>query len=134
MILGLLATVPVSISAPLLPPTAGELVALRAGTIYTIENDLVIEGGGVILIEDGRIVSIGKDLEIPPGARVVDYGPDAVIAPGLVAADSTFGAPRPSERTADLSVLAVDGFDTYASYVFALQEGVTCAYYNYVVG
>ena len=132
MILALLSAVSASLPAP--PPVArgvaraGELVALRAGTIYAVADDLVIEGGGVVLVQDGRIVSVGKDVEIPAGARVVDYGPDAVLAPGLVAADSTFGSTRASERTADLSVMGVDAYDPYASYVFALQEGVTTAY------
>lgn len=109
-------------------PLGGEVVAVRAGTIYTIEGDRVIEGGGTILFEDGRIVAVGKDVEVPPAARTVDYGPDAVIVPGLVSADSTYGAPRPSERTADPMLMAADGFDPYASYVFALEEGVTSAY------
>jgi imidazolonepropionase-like amidohydrolase len=131
MIHVLLAALVPSVLGPLpgsFPRPAHEVVAVKAGTIYAVENDLVVEGGGTILIEDGRITAVGKDVEIPPGARVVDYGADAVIAPGLVAADTTFGAPRPSERTADLSVMAIEGFDPYASYVFALQEGVTCAY------
>jgi len=113
---------------PRAPALAADVVALKAGTIYAVENDLVIEGGGIIVIADGRVVAIGKDVEIPGGARVVDYGPDAVIAPGLVAANSNYGAPRPSERTADLSVMAIDGFDPYSSQVHALQEGVTSTY------
>ncbi len=126
MILALLA-LPVSAVHPA-PAPAADVVVLRAGTIYAVENDVVIEGGGAIVIDNGHVVAIGKDVEIPAGARVVDYGPDAVIAPGLVAANSNYGAPRPSERTADLSVLAVDGFDPYSSQVHALQEGVTSAY------
>jgi imidazolonepropionase-like amidohydrolase len=111
------------------PSTLGrDVVAVRAGTIYTLEDDQAIEGGGTIVVEDGRIVAVGKDVAIPPSARTVDYGPDAVIVPGLVSADSSYGAPRPSERTADPIVMAVDGFDPYSSYVFALQEGVTSAY------
>jgi len=108
-------------------PIPGESIAVRAGTIHAVENDLVIEGGGVIVIEDGRILAIGKELDVPGGARVVDYGPDAVIVPGLVSADSTLGG-RASERTADLSVMGADGFDSYASHVFSLQEGVTSVY------
>jgi len=103
-----------------------EVVAVRAGTILTVENGIL--SSGTILIEDGKISAIGADLDLPGGARVVDYGPDAVIAPGLVAADSSFHSARPSERTADPAVMAVDAFDPFASYVFALQEGVTSAY------
>jgi imidazolonepropionase-like amidohydrolase len=103
-------------------------LAVRAGTIYTVEGDQVIEGGGTILIEDGRIVAVGKSVLVPQSARTVDYGPDAVIVPGLVSADSTYGAGRPSERTADPTLLAVDSFDTYASFIPALAEGVTSVY------
>jgi imidazolonepropionase-like amidohydrolase len=110
------------------PPTRHDVVVVRAGTIYTVEGDQVIEGGGAIVVEDGRITAVGKDIAVPPAARTIDYGPDAVIAPGLVSADSNYGAPRPSERTADPMVMAVDSFDEYGSYVMALQEGVTCAY------
>jgi len=104
----------------------GSYVALQAGTIQLVEKNEVIEGGGTILILDGKIVAAGKDVQIPGSARVVDYGPDAVIVPGFVAADSpVFGA---SERTADPTLLAIDNFDPQASYVFALQEGITSAY------
>src|SRR5690349_23424437 len=78
-------------------PRAGEVVAIQAGTILPVSRE-PITGGGTLLVEDGHVVAVGKEIEIPPGARVVDYGPDAVVAPGLVAADSTYGAPRPSER------------------------------------
>jgi imidazolonepropionase-like amidohydrolase len=106
----------------------GGYVALRAGTIQLVENGAVIEGGGTVLVLDGKIVAAGKDLEIPGSARVVDYGPDAVIVPGFVAADSPVTSLAASERTADPTLLAIDNFDPYTSYVFALQEGITSAY------
>ncbi len=115
---------------PALAPARAEggYVALQAGTIQLVEKGEVIEGGGTILVLDGRIVAVGKNVAIPGSARVVDYGPDAVIVPGLVAADSQLGRPFASERSADPGVLAIDNFDPNASYVFALQEGVTSAY------
>ena len=115
---------------PALAPTRAEggYVALQAGTIQLVEKGEVIEGGGTILVQDGRIVAVGKDLAIPGSARIVDYGPDAVIVPGLVAADSPLGRPYASERSADPGVLAIDNFDSNASYVFALQEGITSSY------
>jgi imidazolonepropionase-like amidohydrolase len=117
-----------SSSSSFVPRLGRDVVAVRAGTIYTVESDQPIEGGGTIVVEDGRIVAVGKDVAVPPSARTVDYGPDAVIVPGLVSADSSYGAPRPSERTADPMVMAVDDYDAYSSYVFALEEGVTSAY------
>lgn len=110
-------------SAAIAPGT----VALRAGSVHVVDGGRVIENG-VVLVRDGKIVAVGSDVVVPPGARVVDYGPDAVLTPGLVAADSNYGAPRPDERTADPFLRALDNFDPYASYVFALQEGVTTTY------
>ena len=109
-------------------PAGGGYVALQAGTIQLVEQGQVIEGGGTILVLDGKIVAAGKDVQIPPSARVVDYGPDAVIVPGFVAADSPVTIPAASERTADPTLLALDNFDPFTSYVFALQEGITSAY------
>ncbi len=106
----------------------GGYIALQAGTIQLVEQGQVIEGGGTILVLDGKIVAVGKDVQIPGSARVVDYGPDAVIVPGFVAADSPVTHPAASERTADPTLLAIDNFDPYTSYVFALQEGITSAY------
>src|SRR5258706_7201079 len=106
----------------------GGYSGLQAGTIQLVEQGQVIEGGGTILVLDGKIVAAGKDVQVPGSARVVDYGPDAVIVPGFVAADSPVMPPIASERSADPTLLAVDNFDPYTSYVFALQEGITSAY------
>ncbi|HKD99715.1 MAG TPA: amidohydrolase family protein [Planctomycetota bacterium] len=46
---------------------------------------------GVIVVEDGRITSVGTDLGVPRGAAVVDYG-EATIAPAFVDAHSQLGA------------------------------------------
>lgn len=111
-------------------PGAPELVAVQAGTIHVVAEGRVIEGGGTLLIRDGKVVAVDKSsaLAVPPGARVVDYGPSAVIAPGLVCADSTFGRQLPAERTADVGIRAADNFDLYASYASTLASGVTTAY------
>jgi imidazolonepropionase-like amidohydrolase len=106
----------------------GGTVAVQAGTIHLVDNGVVLTGGATMLLHDGKIIAVGKDVEVPAGARVVDYGPDAIIVPGLVAADSTYGAPRASDRSADPFVRASDNYDAYASFAFALQEGVTSAY------
>lgn len=103
-------------------------IAIQAGTIHLVENGTVLTGGATILVSGGKIRAVGTDVEVPAGVQIVDHGPDAVIVPGLVAADSNYGFPRPGERTADPFVRAVDNFDPYASYVFALQEGVTSTY------
>ena len=45
----------------------GRPIVVRAETIYTITNGVV--ENGMILIEQGRIKSVAKKIEIPPKAR-----------------------------------------------------------------
>lgn len=125
----MLSTLLLTVASAAPPPVHGrELVAVQAGTIHVVEDGRVIEGGGTVLILDGKIVGVGKDVDIPAGARVVDYGPDAVIIPGLVAADSGFGGRSPSDRTADPLLAAIDQVDIYGNYASTLAGGVTTAY------
>ncbi len=116
--------------APAFAPAAagGELVAVQAGTIHVVKEGRVIEGGGTVLLSGGKIIGVGKSLEIPSGARVVDYGPSAVIVPGFVAADSNFGGYSSSERTAEPGLAAIDGFDVFGNYASTLSAGVTTVY------
>ena len=87
-------------AAPLLSPTSvsaqvrmtvppqSEPVALRGATIHTVTNG-VIENG-TILFENGVIIAVGTDVEIPAAARVVDVS-GKHIYPGLIDAYSTVG-------------------------------------------
>jgi imidazolonepropionase-like amidohydrolase len=115
-------------------PSSGAIV-LKAGTVYAVERGEVFEGGAAIVVRDGRILGVGKNLEIPAGAQVIDYGANAVIVPGLVAANSYYGAGIPSRRTADVAARALDNFDTYSdAYINDLMGGVTTAYLAPTIG
>jgi imidazolonepropionase-like amidohydrolase len=108
-------------------PSGRGFVAVRAGTIHLVEEGRVLQDG-IVLVKDGRIQAVGMDVQIPPDALTVDYGPDAVIVPGLVSAFSSYALGFASERTADPTLMALDGFDTYRVYGDALSAGVTSAY------
>jgi imidazolonepropionase-like amidohydrolase len=66
--------------------TAGGTVVLKAGTVLTAVG-APIRGGGVA-ISNGRIISVGADVAVPPGATVIDLGPGAVLTPGFLDANS----------------------------------------------
>ena len=76
---------------------AGDVVAVKAGTIHPGGGAPAIEDG-VVIAEDGKIVALGAagQVDVPAGAEVIDYGASAVIAPGFVAADSAFVSTTPS--------------------------------------
>lgn len=58
---------------------------VQAKQVY-VGDGTVIEGG-MLIIRDGVIVAIGKDLEIPSGARVVEV-PGGTVTPGLIDANA----------------------------------------------
>lgn len=61
---------------------------IKNGCLYTITQG-VIEGGSV-LIENGKIVAVGRDLSIPADAEVID-AKGQIVTPGLIDAHSHIG-------------------------------------------
>ena len=76
-------------SAP--PPLAGDLVAIRAPLVEVGNGETLHHA--VILVEDGKIVTIGEDLPIERGIPVLELDDDQVVMPGLVDAYSRLGMP-----------------------------------------
>lgn len=64
-------------------------MVLRAGTIWLGEHGEVRDGQ--VLIEDGKIVAIGRRVARPAHAVVVDAGPDGFVVPGLIDAFGHLG-------------------------------------------
>ncbi|MCC7169685.1 MAG: amidohydrolase family protein [Planctomycetes bacterium] len=117
-----------SLSAPV-PAVGGKTVALKAGTVHAVAEGRTWTGGATVLVRDGKIVAVGKDVVIPGNAEVVDYGPDAVLAPGFVSANSNYAAFGASARTAAPAVRALDNVDFFSTmYTADLMGGVTSAY------
>jgi len=64
------------------------MLAIKGGKIYTITKGVIDKG--TILIDDGKIVKVGKNVKIPEGAEVVD-AEGKVVMPGLVEAHCHIG-------------------------------------------
>ncbi len=56
-------------------------IALKGGRLITISHGVVEDG--TILMRDGRIVAVGKDIAIPGGAEIVDVSGQTIM-PGLI--------------------------------------------------
>lgn len=66
------------------------MIALTGGRIFTCENNEVLEGGTLLLGDDGKIDDLGYDVEIPQGADV--YNCEGMnIYPGFVDAHTHIG-------------------------------------------
>jgi len=69
-------------------PAAGNAYLLRGGTIHTISGP-VIENGS-ILIRDGKIIGVGKNLTAPDGVAIIDITGQQVY-PGMIDSGSMVG-------------------------------------------
>lgn len=75
--------------AGLAAPAVAESLALRGARIMTADDAGTIENG-TILIDKGRIVSVGANLRIPAGTTEIDVT-GMTITPGFIATDSVIG-------------------------------------------
>ncbi len=119
----------VLIAAMLVPGVTAEetsVVAIKAGTIYPVSSAPIRDG--IILIRDGKIEAVGKNLKIPEGAEVID-AKDKVVIPGLIDAFTTLAEPTgDDEESVTPDIRAVDGFNFYGEYRRMLAGGVTTVY------
>jgi imidazolonepropionase-like amidohydrolase len=62
-------------------PPAGTLVAVTNATIITASHGTIEHG--TIIIRNGKIAAVGKDLAVPAGAQVID-GTGKFVMPGII--------------------------------------------------
>lgn len=76
-------------------PPKSTSVLLRGGTIHTISGP-VIENGSV-LVRDGKIIGVGRNLSAPEGAQVIDISGEQVY-PGMIDSASRIGLEKSTEQ------------------------------------
>jgi imidazolonepropionase-like amidohydrolase len=115
---------PITIAAAAQPGAAGGTFAIRAGRVITAaaQGPWAIENA-VVLVRDGKIVGVGKDLAIPPGMRIIDL-PNATVMPGLVSASSS-GPVSQGPESVRAAYRAADAVDRYNDNRRTLAAGVT---------
>jgi imidazolonepropionase-like amidohydrolase len=64
------------------------VLAIKNGKIYTITKGVIDKG--TILIENGKIKTVGKSVKVPEGAEIID-AKGKVVMPGLVEAHCHIG-------------------------------------------
>ena len=77
-------------------PPAATLVAITNATIITASHGTI--ENGTIIIRNGKIAAIGKDLAVPAGAQVID-GKGKYVMPGIIDAHSHSSAEAINEGT-----------------------------------
>lgn len=118
------------IAAQVIAQESGPSYAIRAGRIYPVANGQpwLIENG-IIIVRNGRIEAIGRDIAIPPDLRVYDW-PDATITPGFVLASSGVAGEHRGDESVGAGYRAADAFNQYGDYHAWLSGGVTTVHLN----
>lgn len=131
---GLVALCALSASATPANSTVGDgTIAIKAGKIHTLGDAGIVENA-VMIVRDGRVVSVTAGGIVAPGMQLVDYGSDATIIPGLVSASSGLARGMPDPRSAAPGLSALDNFDFFANRISALASGVTSTYIDPAAG
>jgi imidazolonepropionase-like amidohydrolase len=93
---------------------AQEQLAIKGGRIIPVGQPPI--DGGVILIRDGRIQAVGKDVAIPSDYKVIDAS-GKVVLPGFIEAHSSRGMDQANERNNNVPFLSVvDAIDPGQEY------------------
>jgi imidazolonepropionase-like amidohydrolase len=93
---------------------AQQQIAIKGGRIISVAHPPI--DGGVILIREGRIQAVGKDIAIPSDYKVID-ATGKVIMPGFIEAHSSRGMDQANERNNNVPFLSVmDAIDPGQEY------------------
>lgn len=102
------------VAAAVCPTSAEAQVAVKAGLVVPIVGEPI--ENGVILIRDGKIEAVGKDLKIPVDYKVVQ-AEDGVVMPGIVDPHSSAGMSQANEQNSNVPFLSVvDSIDPSSPY------------------
>jgi len=98
-------------------------LALKGGRIIPVVGEDIAQG--TLLIENGKITAVGKDVEIPYDAMVVDVS-GKVLFPGIISPHTWRGLDRPNENLPVAPYLDVyDAIDpSRLDFEDALRDGV----------
>jgi imidazolonepropionase-like amidohydrolase len=93
---------------------AQERLAIKGGKVLPVAGPAI--ENGVVLIRNGKIEAVGKDVAIPSDAKVID-ATGKVVVPGFIEAHSNRGTDRPNETNPSVPFLSViDAIDPSADY------------------
>lgn len=110
------------------------MILIKNGTLYTMENDQVIQGD--ILVDNGKIVEVGASVQAPADCQVID-ATGKLVFPGFIDAHDHLGMDEEAigfegndtnEMTDPVTpqVRAIDGFNPNdISLQEAREHGVT---------
>lgn len=129
LVLGMVAVLAI-LFAPIAALASGPSYAVRAARIITGDADGRAIDNGVLIIRDGKVVSVGgANADIPMDLAVLDL-PGQTIMPGLIAASTGLAGSHSGEPAVSGLFHAVDAFDEFGDLRMWLAAGITAVHLN----
>ncbi len=106
------------------PLAAQDTLAIKGGRILPVTGPAI--EGGVVLIRNGKLEAVGKDVAIPDDAKVID-ATGKVVVPGFIEAHSSRGMDQTNETQPNVPFLSVvDAIDPSQDYFEECRrQGIT---------
>ncbi|HEY8852026.1 MAG TPA: amidohydrolase family protein [Gemmatimonadaceae bacterium] len=100
-------------------PAAAQTIAITGGKVYPVSGP-PIEGGTVVIV-NGKIAAVGKNVAIPAGAQRID-ATGKIITPGFVNSSTQLGVQEVSQ-VSDTRDMSARGKDNIAA-AFTVWDGL----------
>jgi imidazolonepropionase-like amidohydrolase len=100
-------------------PAAAQTIAITGGKVYPVSGP-PIEGGTVVIV-NGKIAAVGKNVAIPAGAQRID-ATGKIVTPGFVNSSTQLGVQEVSQ-VSDTRDMSARGKDNIAA-AFTVWDGV----------
>lgn len=105
---------------------AAQTIVIYGGEIHTMESGII--KSGFMVIREGKIVDIGKDIFVPKEAEIIQ-AKGYVLYPGFIAPSSVLSSEEiKNYESYSPDITALDRFSFYKDYRQYLRGGVTAAY------
>jgi len=110
-------------AALLLPATlAGQTIAIEGGTVHTMTGPAI--EGGTVIIRDGRVVAVGRDVAVPAGARRIDAR-GRIVTPGFIESGTAIGLTEVGAVAGTVDHTIQGGFEpTQVRAAFNVADGL----------
>ncbi|MDP9200388.1 MAG: amidohydrolase family protein [Gemmatimonadota bacterium] len=100
-------------------PLAAQTIAITGGKVYPVSGPPI--EGGTVIITNGRITAVGRNVPIPAGARRID-ATGKIVTPGFINSSTQLGVQEVSQ-VGDTRDMSARGKDNVAA-AFTVWEGL----------
>src|ERR1700731_3246840 len=96
-----------AVSLATIGPAAAQTIAITGGKVYPVSGPTI--EGGTVLIVNGKIAAVGRNVAIPAGAQRID-ATSKIVTPGFVNSSTQLGVQEVAQvsDTRDMSARGKD--------------------------